>query len=118
MSGKRELSMQLCPGNDRHAFMRFASHVFFFSHSRRCSAVRHGDAKIKARVLSGAITRLRLLRKFIRRLGCALRQLTAWQSPRALFTKRQREEFSKGQLVFLAIRSHADGNGVLRHVTT
>jgi len=74
--------------------------------------------KFKARVLPGAMTYLRLLRKFIRRLGGALRQLTAWQSPWALLTKRQRKELSKRELVFLAIRSDANGNGVLRHVAT
>src|SRR5947208_8276695 len=60
----------------------------------------------------------KLLREFTRRLGSAFWQLAAWQPPRALFGKRQNEELSKRELVFLAIRSDADGHGVLRHITT
>ncbi len=80
--------------------------------------MRHGAANIRARVLPGAITSLRLLRKFIRWLGCAFRQLTAWQSPRALLMKRQHEELSKRELMFVTIRGDADSNGVLGYVTT
>ncbi len=59
-----------------------------------------------------------LLGELFRWLRLAVGLFAAWQSPPALLTKRQREELSQGELLFLAICGDADGHGVLRHVAT
>src|SRR5439155_26776217 len=41
-----------------------------------------------------------------------------WQTPGALATERKRKELPQRELVFFAIRSDANSNGILRDFTT
>src|SRR6266550_8446929 len=61
---------------------------------------------------------VKLLCEFVGGLGCAFRQLAAWQTPLALFAKRQNKKPAEGEFVFVTIGGDADGHGVLRHITT
>jgi len=60
----------------------------------------------------------KLLGKFLRWLWRAVGLFAVWQTPLALFAKRQNEKVAERELVFVAICSDADGHGVLRHVAT
>jgi len=55
-------------------------------------------------------------------LFCCLRLavgfFAVWQTPCALFTKRQNEKLAKSKFIFFAICGDANCYGVLRHVTT
>jgi hypothetical protein len=57
-----------------------------------------------------------LFRELLRWLRLTIRLFTVWQTPLALFAKRQRQELSQCQLMLVAIRSDANGHGILRHV--
>jgi len=60
----------------------------------------------------------KLLREFLRWLWRAVGLFAAWQTPLALFAKRQNKKPAEGEFVFVTIGGDTDGHGVLRHVAT
>ena len=60
----------------------------------------------------------KLLGKFLRWLWRAVGLFAAWQTPLALFAKRQNKKTAEGEFVFVTIGGDTDGHGVLRHITT
>ena len=57
-----------------------------------------------------------LLGELFRWLRLAIGLFAAWQTPLALFAKRQNEKVAEREFVFVAICGDTDGHGVLRHV--
>ena len=63
------------------------------------------------------MTTAKLLGELLHWLQLAFRLFTGWQAPFALFAKWQCKEFSKGELLFVAVGGDADCNSILRYVT-
>ncbi len=63
------------------------------------------------------MTVAKLLHEPVRWLRLANGLFAAWQTPLALFAKRQNKKPAKGEFVFITIGGYADGHGVLRHIT-
>ena len=63
------------------------------------------------------MTMAQLFRELLRWLRLTVGFVTVWQTPLALLAKRQHQELSQCQLMLVAIRSDANGHGILRHVT-
>jgi len=59
---------------------------------------------------------VQLLGEPFRWLRLAVGLFAAWQTPLALFAKRQNEKVAEGEFVFVAICGDTNGHGVLRHV--
>ncbi len=58
---------------------------------------------------------VQLLGEPFRWLRLAVGLFAAWQTPLALFAKRQNKKPAEGEFVFVTIGGDADGHGVLRH---
>ncbi len=61
---------------------------------------------------------VQLLGEPFRWLRLAVGLFAAWQTPLALFAKRQNKKPAEGEFVFVTIGGDADGHGALRHITT